>query len=73
MLIEWMKSRPDLKKYNENRNNCDIYINPDLKGFDAASFTLKKIQKMIEIGENAGKAAEPSLKKLRKKVLSNEK
>jgi len=28
-----------MKKYNENRRDCDVYINPDLKGYDATSFS----------------------------------
>lgn len=68
-LLQWVNKRPDLEKYNENRNNCDVYINPDLKGFSAADFNAEKIQTMIERGEKAGKKALGDLKKLKKKVM----
>lgn len=70
LLLEWVRTRPDLIKYNQNIKDCDVYINPDLKGFDAASFNLEKIQQMIERGEKAGKKAESSLKKLKRRVMA---
>ena len=71
--VEWIINRPDLQKYNENINNIDVYINPDLKGFDAASFTGKKIDKMIQCGEAAGHDAEKELKALHKRIYSTKK
>lgn len=68
-LLQWVNKRPELEKYNENRNNCDVYINPDLKGFSAADFNAEKIQAMIERGEKAGKKALGDLKKLKKRVM----
>lgn len=65
-LISWALNRPDLKKYNENCKNADIYINPDLEGMGAADFSMVKISKMILEGEKAGKKALPNLKKLTK-------
>ncbi len=67
-MIEWAKKRPDLIKYNENLKHCDIYINPNLKGFDAASFTPKKIQEMIKRGVEAGEKAKEELMKLKKRL-----
>ncbi len=67
-MIEWAKKRPDLIKYNENLKLCDIYINPDLKGFDATSFTPKKIREMIKRGEEAGAKAREELIKLKKRL-----
>lgn len=52
-LIEWAKKRPDLVKYHQNLKLADIYINPDLEGFDAASFDNEKIGEMIRRGETA--------------------
>lgn len=63
-LIAWSKERPDLLRYHENLKNVDIYINPDLKGCSAASFVPKKIERMIEAGEEAGREALPQLKAL---------
>ncbi|MBR1668292.1 MAG: patatin-like phospholipase family protein [Bacteroidaceae bacterium] len=58
--------RPDLKKYRQNVEAADIYINPHLKGYGAHSFN--KIGEMILIGEEAGKKALKDLKKLKKKL-----
>ncbi|MBQ5377100.1 MAG: patatin-like phospholipase family protein, partial [Prevotella sp.] len=38
-VLDWLISRPDWKKHNENRQMADIYINPNLKDYDAASFS----------------------------------
>ena len=67
-VLDWLISRPDWKKHNENRQMADIYINPNLKDYDAASFSRDDIQQMILIGEEAGKKA---LKELRKLATSH--
>lgn len=67
-LLEWVVNRPDLQKYNDNTQDADIYINPNLKGFKASNFTPKKIDDMIRQGEKAGKDAEKELKALKKKL-----
>jgi len=41
-------------KYNQNVNNVDVHINPNLKGYSAANFIPKKIKQMIRLGEKAG-------------------
>lgn len=67
-IIGWLRYRPDLQKYNTNCDDADIYINPDLEGFDAASFTSKKIAAMIQKGEEAARSVLPQLKKLKSKL-----
>ncbi|MGI6222689.1 MAG: patatin-like phospholipase family protein [Prevotella sp.] len=67
-LAVWAIERPDLVKYEQNRKAADVYINPDLEGFSAASFTEKDINEMIARGEKAGKAAYGKLLKLKKKI-----
>ena len=67
-VLDWLISRPDWKKHNENRQIADIYINPNLKDYDAASFSRDDIRQMIIIGEEAGKKA---LKELRKLATSH--
>lgn len=69
-LARWVVDRPDLEKYHENVKGADIYINPQLKGFDATDFSQKKIEKMIALGEEAGKAALPQLLELKKELRS---
>lgn len=63
-ILDWIVSRPDWKKYNKNRKMADIYINPDLKGYNATSFSPRDIRNMIFIGEEAGKKVVKQLTKL---------
>lgn len=63
-ILDWLVSRPDWKKYNENRKMADYYINPYLKNYSSTSFSRDDIKQMIIIGEKAGKSALEDLKKL---------
>lgn len=67
-LMRWVTQRPDLDQYQENLQHIDVYINPDLKGFSAASFSDKKVAEMIQRGEEAGEKAMKELLKIKKKV-----
>ena len=60
--------RVDLRKYHQNSEDADVYINPKLKGYGAHDFASDKIAKMIDLGEVAGKASLKELKRLKKKV-----
>ncbi len=65
--------RPDLKKYGQNCEDADVYINPDLKGYGAQDFMPRKIAEMIAIGEKAGHHAQKDLKKLKKQLAKGKK
>lgn len=67
-LIGWIATRPDLKKYNQNRADCDVYINPALENYDAMDFNAEKIDEMISLGIDAGQDAYQDLLKLKEKV-----
>lgn len=67
-LLHWVTQRPDLNQYQENLQHIDVYINPNLKGFSAASFSEKKVAEMIQRGEEAGAKAMKELKKIKKKT-----
>lgn len=67
--VKWMRSRPDFVNYNRNREDCDVYINPNLKGYGASSFKGKAIRAMIALGQQAGEEKLGELVRLRKKVL----
>ena len=67
-LLSWTLQRPDQKKYQRNRKDADIYINPKLKGYGAQDFSRTKIVKMIELGEKAGKSSLKAMKKLKKRL-----
>ncbi|MCR4853440.1 MAG: patatin-like phospholipase family protein [Prevotella sp.] len=64
-ILDWAVSRPDWKKYNENRKMCDIYIRPDLSGYSVVDFNKTDITAMIALGEDAARA---KLKELRQLV-----
>lgn len=67
-LIDWFLERPDISKYNRNRHDADIYINPNLKGFDAASFTPNDVLEMMKRGEKAARKHWSELKALAKRM-----
>ncbi|HEY9544060.1 patatin-like phospholipase family protein [Prevotella sp.] len=69
-LVQWLRARPDIAKYNHNRANCDIYINPNLRGYEATNFVSDKIDGLIRRGNEAGKACLPTLKQLERKLRS---
>ena len=56
-ILNWVVSRPDIRKHNENRQQADIYINPPLPDYEASSFGNKSMQRMIDIGEKATRKA----------------
>ena len=63
-IFDWLVSRPDWKKYNENRAAADIYINPPLKGYNAASFSEKSIDNMMRRGEKEARKKIEDLKRV---------
>ena len=65
-VLDWLISRPDWRRYNDNRADADIYINPDLNGFSATDFQRTDIEKMIIIGEKAARQQTKKLKKIKK-------
>ncbi len=67
--VRWLLERPDIVNYNRNRENCDIYINPDLEGYGATSFKPAAIRAMIDQGQQTAKKAHKKLVALRRKVL----
>ena len=66
--LDWAVSRPDWKKYNDNLQLVDVYINPNLDGYGSTSFGKKSISEMIRIGEMAGRKKINELKKVKKMV-----
>lgn len=68
-LLDWLVSRPDWKKHNENRELVDIYINPNLEGYDAASFSKKDINRMIEIGVETANTFRKDLEEVKRRVM----
>ena len=55
-------------KYAQNKKDVDIYINPNLKGFESVDFKPEAIDTMITRGEMAARASWKSLIKLKKSL-----
>lgn len=64
-ILDWAVSRPDWKKNKANREDADIYINPQLSEYGVSSFGQESISTMIERGEKAARAASKQLDKLK--------
>ena len=64
-ILDWLVSRPDWKKNKANREDADIYINPQLAEYDISSFGTESISTMIERGERAARAVGKQLDRLR--------
>ncbi|MBP5387895.1 MAG: patatin-like phospholipase family protein [Prevotella sp.] len=64
-ILDWAVSRPDWKKNKANREDADIYINPQLAEYGVSSFGKESISTMIERGEKAARAASELLDRLR--------
>lgn len=55
-MLDWIFSRPDWTTYNANVSSADIYVNPDLEGYDILDFKREKVVEMIRIGYEATKS-----------------
>ena len=64
-ILDWAVSRPDWKKNKANREDADIYINPQLAEYGISSFGSESISTMIERGERAARAASEQLDRLK--------
>ena len=62
--LDWLVSRPDWKKYNENRELVDVYINPRMDGYGATDFNKEDIRTMMLLGEDAARQQLAALRKL---------
>lgn len=63
-LARWALYRPDIKKYHENLNHCDIYINPSMPYYDVTSFGNDDMKSMVRIGEQAALEQMDALRRL---------
>ena len=58
-------------KYRKNKMEADLYINPSLKGFSAASFQPEAIDTMIQRGELAARQKWGELMDLKKTIYAD--
>lgn len=49
-IINWIITRPDILKYNENCQSANVYINPPLPDYEASCFSNNDMRRMITIG-----------------------
>lgn len=68
-LLDWIVSRPDVKKYKQNIKLATIYMNPPLPDYDASSFGNKSCERMMLIGEQEAMKHWQELISLREKIL----
>ncbi len=67
-LLDWVVSRPDVKRHKQNVKLATIYINPPLPDYDASSFGNKNSARMIKIGERETRKHWQELVKLREQL-----
>ncbi len=69
-LLDWVVSRPDVKKYKQNVNLATVYIHPPLPDYDASSFGNKNSERMMLIGEQEAMKHWQELMALKEKLLN---
>lgn len=68
-VIDWVFTRPDKKKYEENSQSADIYIHPDLGNFTAFNFGRNNCLLMLEKGEDEAREHWEELMEVRQVYL----
>jgi NTE family protein len=64
-LADWVISRPDIKRYEQNCKLVDVYICPALGKYGVTSFSRESIGQMIRLGEEAARSKWDELMTLR--------
>jgi len=72
VILNWITNRPDIAKYNQNRQQADILINPSLDDASVTSFGNKNSARMIQAGEEATRALMSRLTELKAQLLDQE-
>ena len=54
-LADWFFRRPDISRYRTNKDDVDIYIHPDLRGYNVASFERYRCEIMMQRGYDEAK------------------
>lgn len=67
-IVEQLTYFMGMKNYERNRRDVDLYINPCLKGYTAASFSREAIDSMILRGEMVARANWDKIMELKKKI-----
>ena len=67
-IVDQLTSFMGMRSYNKNRESVNLYMNPDLKGYSAASFTPEAIDSMILRGERVARANWDKIMELKKQI-----
>lgn len=67
-IVDQLTAFMGMPEYTKNRALVDLYMNPDLKGYTAASFTSEDIDTMILRGERIARAHWDEIIKLKEKI-----
>ena len=67
-MVDQLTSFMGMKSYKKNKELVDLYMNPDLKGYTAASFNREAIDTMILRGERVARANWDKIMELKKKI-----
>lgn len=67
-IVDQLTSFMGMKNYEQNRHAVDLYMNPHLKGYTAASFNSEAIDTMILRGERTARANWDKIMELKKKI-----
>ena len=70
-VVEQLIAMMGQTKYRKNMAEADLYINPSLKGFSAASFQPEAIDTMIQRGELAARQKWEELMDLKKTIYAD--
>ena len=67
-VVDQLTSFMGMQNYEKNRKAVDLYMNPGLKGYTAASFTSEAIDSMIARGERVARANWDNIMKLKQQI-----
>jgi len=67
-ILEQTLVVPSIEKREKNIQDTDLFIEPELLGYNPASFTNKNIENIIAVGQRAAKESLPKLIELKNKL-----
>lgn len=67
-IVDQLTAFMGMQNYQKNKESVDLYMNPDLKGYSAASFTPEAIDTMLLRGERIARANWDKIMELKKLI-----
>lgn len=65
-IVDQLTSLLAYDKFGPNREDCNVYIKPDISKFSASDFTYEAAVKLLKEGERVAREAAPEFEKLAK-------